>query len=215
MTDRVAIYGGSFDPVHLGHLWVAQHAVERLELDRVLFVPAATSPLKLHGPVASDLDRERMLRLALADTTDDRHLPTMFVDDRELRRGGISYSLDTVRELREELPAAELFLLVGSDAFASIRQWHRPTELLGLITPCVFRRGGDGEIDWEVLNGLVSPARMGEIRQAELRLPMIEISSGDIRSRVAQGREIRFLVPSAVREYIASHSLYQPIESPS
>lgn len=215
MTDRVAIYGGSFDPVHLGHLWVAQHALERLELDRVLFIPAATSPLKLHGPVAGDLDRERMLRLALAEAADGHHRPTMVVDDRELRRGGVSYTLDTVRQLRGELPAAELFLLVGSDAFASIRQWHRPTELLGLITPCVFRRGGDDEIDWRVLDGLVSPARIEEIRRAELRLPLIEISSGDIRSRVAQGREIRFLVPSAVRAYIGSRSLYQPIESPS
>lgn len=215
MRERVAIYGGSFDPVHLGHLWVAEFASEQLSLDRVLFIPAAISPLKLRGPTATDQQRAEMLRLALADSPAVGGGTRLLVDGRELRRGGVSYTLDTVRELLQELPAVELYLLVGSDAFASIRQWHRPADLLELVTPSVFRRGGDPMIDWRVLNGIVSPTRIEQVRGAELRLPQIEISSADIRRRVSEGRSIRFLVPDAVRAYIASQGLYQPRQSPS
>jgi nicotinate-nucleotide adenylyltransferase len=227
---RVAIYGGSFDPVHLGHLWVAQNCAEKLRLDQVIFMPAATSPLKPHGPVASNEDRLMMLRLALAGGSQAAltgssqpavagqptagGLPTLLVDDRELRRGGKSYTIDTVEEIRHQRPDDDLFLLVGSDAFAAIGQWHRPKELLTMITPVVFRRGGDPPIDWSVLENLVSTSRIKEIQAASVSIPMIEISSGDIRQRVAEGRSIRFLVSPSVAALIRANSLYQAVTSP-
>lgn len=213
MGERVAIYGGSFDPVHFGHLWAAQNALELCHLDRVIFVPAATSPLKPHGPVASNAQREMMLRLALAGVMDREGRPSMVIDNRELRRGGISYTVDTVEEIARERPDDELFLLIGSDAFAAIRQWHRPADLLATITPIIFRRGGEPEIDWDVLDGLISSHRAEQIRKLGIRLPLIEVSSRDIRERVAQGRGIRFLVPHAVHALIDAESLYQPTVS--
>jgi nicotinate-nucleotide adenylyltransferase len=218
---RVAIYGGSFDPVHIGHLWVAQHCAEKLRLDQVIFIPAATSPLKPNGPVASNDDRLMMLRLSLVGNQQAATLgnqqtgnATFVIDDRELRRGGKSFTIDTVEEFQRQRPDDTLFLLVGSDAFASIGQWHRPGDLLRSITPIVFRRGGDPPIDWSVLEGLVSAARIDEIRAASVSIPMIEVSSSDIRRRVASGRSIRFLVSPSVAAFIRNQSLYQAATSP-
>lgn len=220
---RVAIYGGSFDPVHLGHLWVAQNCAEKLRLDQVIFMPTATSPLKPHGPVASNDDRLMMLRLALSGSPSPALSgsppPTdggtsLLVDDRELRRGGKSFTIDTVEEIKRQRPDDELFLLVGSDAFAAIGQWRRPEELLTKITPVVFRRGGDPPIDWSVLDKLVPRARIQDIEAASVSLPMIEISSGEIRQRVADGRSIRFLVSQSVAAFIRANSLYQAVASP-
>lgn len=211
MAERIGIYGGSFDPVHLGHLWVAEHCREQLPLDRVIFVPAATSPLKPAGPVADDASRLMMLQRALNDGVVDGSLQ---VDDRELRRGGTSYTIDTVQELAGQHPDAQWYLLVGSDAFASIQRWHRPAELLQQITPAVFLRGGDAAIDWRVLDGLVTPRRAAEIRCCRVQVPMIEVSSSDIRRRVAQRRSIRFRVPAAVQALIDTHALYQAAASP-
>jgi nicotinate-nucleotide adenylyltransferase len=219
---RVAIYGGSFDPVHLGHLWVAQNCAEKLRLDQVVFMPAATSPLKPHGPVASNEDRLMMLRLALAagpqpglgGQTSASDGAALLVDDRELRRGGKSYTIDTVEEIKRQRPDDDLFLLVGSDAFAAIGKWHRPEELLTMITPVVFRRGGDPPIDWSVLENLVSTSRIKAIQAASVSIPMIEVSSGDIRQRVAERRSIRFLVSPSVAALIRANSLYQAATSP-
>lgn len=210
---RVAIYGGSFDPVHIGHLWVAQNCAEKLRLDQVIFVPAATSPLKPHGPVASNDDRLMMLRLALAGQQSGG-AATLMVDDRELRRGGKSFTIDTVEEIKHQRPDDELFLLVGSDAFAAIDRWHRPEDLLAAITPIVVRRGGDPPIDWSVLENLVPASRMQEIVAASVAIPMIEVSSGDIRQRVADGRSIRFLVSHSIAALIGANSLYQAATSP-
>jgi nicotinate-nucleotide adenylyltransferase len=206
---KVAIYGGSFDPVHFGHLWVAQHAGERLGLDEVIFVPAATSPLKPHGPVASDAQRLMMLKLAIGGSQPHDSGVRMTIDDCEIRRGGKSYTIDTVDQMRAARPDDQWFLLVGSDAFAAIRKWHRPEELLRSIIPVVFRRAGDPPIAWETLDGLVTPERAEIIRDHSLTLPMIEVSSADIRRRVAEGSSIRFLVPSPVAALIRGESLYQ------
>lgn len=220
---RVAIYGGSFDPVHIGHLWVAQHCAEKLRLDQVIFIPAATSPLKPNGPVASNDDRLMMLRLALVGNQQAATLgnqqagddnATFLIDDRELRRGGKSFTIDTVEELRRQRPDDTLFLLVGSDAFKAIAQWHRPGDLLQSITPIVFRRGGDPPINWNVLQGLIPAARIDEIKAASVSIPMIEVSSGEIRQRVASGRSIRFMVSPSVAAFIRNHSLYQAATSP-
>ena len=205
---KVAIYGGSFDPVHWGHLWVAQGCGEQLDLDQVLFIPAATSPLKPGGAVASNAQRVMMLQLAIGGAASTER-PQLVIDQREIDRGGTSYTFDTVAELQQERPDDEFLLLVGSDAFADIRRWHRSAELLMRVTPVVFRRGGDRPIDWSVLDGLVSAERAEQIQAAAVTLPMIELSSSDLRQRVASGRSIRFLVPNAVAAFIHAESLYR------
>lgn len=200
---RVAIFGGSFDPVHLGHLWMAELSREAMQLDEVLFVPTATSPLKPSGPVASNEQRVAMLRLALSGH------PQMRVDTREVDRGGTSYTIDTVRSLQQERPGDEFFLLVGTDAFNTLDQWKEPQSLLAAITPVVLRRGGDREVDWALAQRLAGTLRAAEIRAAAVRLPMIEVSSGELRARVREGRSIRYRVPRPVEAFIEVEKIYR------
>ncbi|MCO8125279.1 nicotinate (nicotinamide) nucleotide adenylyltransferase [Stieleria sp. TO1_6] len=200
---RIGIFGGSFDPVHLGHLWIGEAATEQLQLDRLLWVPSATQPLKPAGPTAGDQQRLEMLRLAIAGR--DGHQ----VDPREIQRSGVSYTLDTVTQLGDEYPAAELFLIIGSDSLESMPRWHQPKQLLSRVTLSVVQRGGQGEIDFQVLQGMVDRQRIDQFSAAVIQMPVIEISSRDIRSRVGQGRGIRYRVTRAVEAYIDAEGLYR------
>jgi nicotinate-nucleotide adenylyltransferase len=200
---RVAIYGGSFDPVHYGHLWMAELSREALGLDEVLFIPAATSPLKPHGPVASNEQRLAMLRLGLSGNA------SMKIDTREIDRGGTSYTIDTIWELKQERPQDEFFMLVGTDAFNSLDQWKSPQELLTLITPIVLSRGGDAEANWDLAESLVGAQRTEEIRRATVKIPVIEVSSGELRARVRDGRTIRYRLPHPVEAFIQAEGLYR------
>lgn len=247
---KIAILGGSFDPIHFGHLWTAQHAAEQLELDEVIFLPAATSPLKPGGARASAEQRWQMVRLAIqlaeaiplgpaapadgpsadkqlggrqlgdgqspavASPGAARHC-RLTIDDRELRRGGVSYTIDTVEQLQRERVASQWYLMIGSDAFAAIDRWHRAAELLQRITPLVYCRGAEQSIAWECLDGLVSPQRAAEIRAAAVQMPRIELSSSELRRRVAAGQNIRFQLPAAVADYIGDQRLYQAVAPPS
>lgn len=199
---KIGVIGGSFDPIHFGHLWIAEYALESLGLDQIRWIPTAQSPLKPAGPVASDVDRLEMLRLALSA------LENHVVDEREIRRGDVSYTVDTMAGLRAEFPEAELFLLVGSDSLATIRQWHQPQRLLELATFAVVQRGGEDAIDFSVLEGLVSPERLEQLRRHVISMPLIEVSSTDLRNRVREGRSIRFRTPRAVEAMILASKLY-------
>lgn len=203
---RVGIFGGSFDPIHLGHLWIAEAAKETLALTELRWVPAAQSPLKPSGAVASGPQRLAMLQLALAGWEGN------VIDERELRRGEVSYTVDTIRDLRQEFASAELFMILGSDSLASMRDWHRPEELLRLVIPAVVRRGGEPEPDFSVLDGLVEPQRIERFRQCVIPMPLIEISSTELRQRIAQGRSIRFRTPRAVEAYIQAERLYRELD---
>lgn len=202
---RVGVFGGSFDPVHIGHLWIAEAAIESLALNELRWIPAATSPLKPRGPVASDEDRLQMLRISVSGC--ENHV----VDDREIRRGDVSYTVDTIAELRKEFPEHDWFMVIGGDSLASIRKWHEPERLLNLAVPAVVRRGGEGELDFSVLEGLVDPARIELIRKHVISMPVIEISSRDLRSRASEGRSIRFKTPRAVEALIQSRMLYRKV----
>jgi nicotinate-nucleotide adenylyltransferase len=199
---RVGVFGGSFDPVHLGHLWIAEAAIEALDLSELRWMPAAQSPLKSSGPIASDSQRLIMLGLALSGA--EHHV----IDDRELRRGGVSYTVDTVIEMQQELKSAELFLIIGSDSLSTIRQWHRPTELLMRIIPAVVRRGGDPVPDYSLLSGLIDDDRLARTRDSTIEMPLIEISSSDLRQRMADRKSIRFRTPRAVEAFIHAERLY-------
>ncbi|WP_144057912.1 nicotinate (nicotinamide) nucleotide adenylyltransferase [Novipirellula maiorica] len=213
---RIGLFGGSFDPVHLGHLWIAEAARETLSLDQVRWIPTATSPLKPAGAVASSEDRLEMLQQALADN------PSYELDDREIRRGEVSYTVDTVAELMQEMPDAQFFMIIGSDSLATFPLWHQPQRLLELITPAVVQRGGEGAIDFSVLQDLVDRERIAAIASHVIAMPVIELSSSELRERVQQGRSIRYRTPSGVEAVIQRRGLYRhpasssysPIASP-
>ena len=190
---RIGLYGGSFDPVHLGHLLVAQAALEEMALDRIIFLPAARSPFKPDTSTAPGGIRMRMLRMALAGGT------RFDVDDLELRRGGVSYTVDTVREIAARHPGAELCWLIGADHVPSLPQWREAETLAGLVEFVVIPRPG------EPAAGLPAPFRLRPLRGWPLR-----VSSSEIRQRVAAGRPVRHLLPAGVAEMVVNEGLYLP-----
>jgi len=189
---KLGIYGGSFDPVHRGHLLVAQAAVEELGLDRIFFVPAAQSPFKLdsqHTPAAARL---QLLRLALAG-----HIQCE-VDDQEIHRGGVSYSIDTLRDYTRRFPDAELFYLIGADNVAKLNEWREPAELARLAEFVVVPRPGGETMQFPP-----------PFRGRTLTGFPLGVSSSQIRARVKAGLPIDLLVPAAVAEAIKNLSLYR------
>ena len=183
---RIGIYGGTFNPVHHGHLILARQALEEFKLDRLIFVPAAESPFKIQNHSAPAGDRLAMLRLAIAG--EDR----FSVDPLEIERGGISYSIDTVKMFCSRDPEAEFFFLVGEDNADRLTEWHRFEELKKLVCFVVLSRSEDFE--------------SSEYPVVQRR---IEISSTEIRNRVAKQESITYLVPESVKRYIEQHQLYQ------
>ncbi len=200
---RIGVLGGSYNPVHVGHLILAQDACELLELSKILLVPCAKPP---HKP-ASDLVQgaHRMAMLEGAIEGDWR----MEVSDLELRRGGVSYTVDTVRELKRLYPSAEIVLIIGADMLPDLHLWRGVDELFRLCRFAPFRRPG---VDVEKcrpnagrLGRAWAEALMSELREAHA----VGVSSSEIRRRVAEGLSIRYLVHPAVEMYIAEHRLYR------
>jgi len=189
--QRIGIFGGSFDPVHLGHLLVAQAALEELALEKLFFVPAAQSPFKPDGKPALAEERMRLLRLALAGKTNCE------VDDQEIHRGGVSYTVDTVREYARRFPQAKLFYLVGADNVASLPQWREAEALARLAEFAAIPRPGEPES--------VFPA---PFRGQTIKGFPFGVSSSQIRARLKAGLPIDQLVPPAVAEAIRNNRLY-------
>jgi nicotinate-nucleotide adenylyltransferase len=191
--NRVALFGGSFDPVHNGHLFVALAAMEELSLERIFFVPAAQSPFKPETKPAPPELRLRMLRLALAGQT------RYEVDAQEIRRGGTSYTLDTVRDYRRRFPKAELFYLIGADHIPQLHKWRAADELATTLEFVAIPRPGEGA---------PAPAPPPGFRVRTLRGFPLALSSSQIRERVRTGKTIDALVPAAVVETIRNSRLY-------
>ncbi len=182
---KIGIYGGTFDPIHNGHLILARQAREQLGLDQLIFVPAALSPFK-KAARASGEARLSMLRAAIEGQDG------FVADDCELKRPPPSYSIDTVLQIREREPKSELFWLVGADNASELNKWHRFEELKMLVQFVVLDRACSGE------------KQLYAVIQRN-----IDISATDIRKRVASGRSIRYLVPPAVEEIIRKNNLYR------
>ena len=190
---RLGILGGTFDPVHSGHVLLAQFVRESLQLDEVLFIPAADPPHKLeHLKRASAAQRWLMVQLALEDCGGSS--PSRI----ELDRPGKSFTVDTLRELSAMRPGDELYLLIGADNLDQFPTWHAPEEIVKLCTVVVGSRTGDSLAD--NLPGLA--------RIQRVHTPLFEISSTEIRRRVAEGKPIKCLVPERVEEYIYQEGLY-------
>lgn len=187
---RVGVFGGTFDPVHVGHLSIAQAALECVPLDRIVFVPARRSPLKDRGPLASEEDRLAMLRLATAEE------PRFDVSTVELDRPGISYTVDTLEALAG---TDALYLVMGADAAGEFERWHRPDRIRELATLLVASRPGTPS----------PPEREG---LTIFDAPCLDISSRELRARAARGRSLRYLVPDAAMRYLDAHGLYRPTE---
>lgn len=200
---RLGIFGGSFDPVHYGHLLLAETCREQCRLDQVWFMPAATPPHKQDHELTSAKQRTEMLRLAIGG------YEPFVVSEWEIERGGVSYTVDTLAALHEQQPDAELFFLMGADSLRDLPSWRSPERICQLATPIVVRRHGSSEPDMAVLEKMVSPQRLADIRAAQVEMPVIELSSTDLRARVRDGRGIRFRTPRAVEEYIANARLYR------
>lgn len=188
---KLGIYGGSFDPVHLGHLLVAQAAMDELGLDRLFFIPAAQSPFKPADQPAPGPARLRLLRLALAGRSNCE------VDDQEIRRGGISYTVDTLRSYADKFPGAKLFYLLGADNAAKLNEWREPAALAQLAEFVVVPRPGGA-------TAVFPPPFRGRV----LRGFPFGVSSSEIRARVKTGRPIDQLVPCAVAGAIREAGLY-------
>jgi nicotinate-nucleotide adenylyltransferase len=195
---HLGILGGAFNPPHLGHLWLAQEAHARLELDQVLLVPVGHAS---HRTLVGDPGAEQRLRMVeLAAEGDDR----LVASPIEIERPGTSYTVDTLTSLREIAPAAELTLILGADQARRLRSWQRPEDVLRLAQLAVAEREGATRDD--------VVAELGDLEGAEstigFSLPRIDVSSTLVRERVATGLPIRNLVPDTVAEHIAAENLY-------
>ena len=200
---RIGIYGGSFDPVHYGHLLLAETCREAGRLDQVWFVPTALAPHKQGSEPTLAQQRVDMLGLAIAG---HEHFE---ISEIEIDRGGVSYTVDTLRHLHEDDSTRELFLLIGADSLVDLPTWRAPDEICRLATPLVVARPGAAQPDFTPLAEFVSPDRAEAMRQSVIEMPQIEISSTNLRHRVATGQSIRYQTPRAVEKYIEANGLYR------
>ncbi|MFT4039905.1 MAG: nicotinate-nucleotide adenylyltransferase [Thermomicrobiales bacterium] len=197
---RIGVFGGTFDPVHKGHLHIANGMRDQLELERIVWVPAGRPPHKLGQIVSSDEDRLAMLELALRD------LPQDTISRIEVDRPGPSYTADTLQQLAAELAPAELVFLMGEDSLRDFPNWRDPDRILAHASLGVAQRPGI-DANLQVLTQAL-PALCGRVHLANI--PELPVSSSEIRARVARGESITHLTPEPVAQYIRDHGLYLP-----
>lgn len=189
MKEKIAIYGGSFDPVHLGHMAVAHAALEKENLHHVYFVPAKDQPFK-GVPTASAEDRMAMLFLAIQDCA------AFSLCDFELQKPGVSYSVETASYFKERFPGAELYFIMGEDSYFTLPKWHQAEKLLSMITPLVVTRSGEKR-------------RTIEAGARYIPMPPVDISSTEVRRCIEENLPLAGLVPEGVEDYIRTKGLYK------
>lgn len=204
-TVRLGLFGGTFDPPHVGHLLAASDAYEALHLDRVVFIPAASQPFKQGAVAASTSERLAMLRLLAGDD------PRFEVDPIEIDRGGLSYTVDTLDAYAARHPASERFLLIGEDLAAQIATWHQADRIAALAQVVVLARGLDADVssghaEPDASSGSRERPPMPVVRIATRR---VDVSSSEIRARVRAGLSVRGFVTEAVADYIRAAALYR------
>ncbi len=194
---RLGILGGTFDPPHVGHLLAASDAFELLALDRLLFVPAGRQPFKVGVVEATGEQRVEMLRAMICDD------PRFEVDPVEIRRPGLSYTVDTLSEIAVRFPDAELYLLIGEDLAEQLRSWREPERIAGLARVVVLTRVGDDPAP------SAADGALRELRLERLATRRVDVSSTEIRARTRAGRSVRGFVPDGVATYIETSRLYR------
>lgn len=207
---RLGILGGSFDPVHYGHLLLAESCREQARLDQVWFLPSAVPPHKQEQQLAPAAHRVEMLQLAIAGYA------AFSVCTFEVDRGGVNYTVDTLAHLGQEDPSRELFFLLGADALLELHGWKDSARICQLATLVVVGRAGDlhfGEgssvTDWSRLEGVLQRAQIDAIGRHQVWMPRVDLSSSEIRHRVGECKSIRYRTPRAVEKYIETHEIYR------
>lgn len=210
--DQILLFGGSFDPIHHGHLIVGRHVAEQLNVAQVVLIPGASPPHKGSRRLAPVADRLAMCRLA---TTGD---PQFAVSAWETEQEGPNYTIHTISHFREtrgpqpapsEAEGTGLYWLVGMDGLRELGSWHRASELVDACTVVTAARPGFSHPDWSALGGCFSARQIEKLEQHIIEGPRIDIAGTDIRARVRTGRSIRYLVPEPVRRYIVERGLYR------
>ncbi len=209
MSD-ILLFGGSFDPVHIGHLIISRFVAETLRVERIVLIPAAVPPHKPDRRLAPAADRLAMCRLAVAGD------PAFEVSEWELQQSGPNYTLNTVDHFRAGLSAdSRIFWLIGMDSLAELSSWYRVEALVERCVIVTAARCGFDDGALSRLAGRLSPPQIERLRQHILPTPRIDVSATDIRARVAAGHSIRHLVPEPVERYIAQRGLYQHADQSS
>lgn len=198
---RLGLYGGTFDPVHYGHLVLAEQCREQCDLDQVWLIPSHQSPHKTGATTSPGRARLEMLRLATAGA------PDFVVSDLEIRRGGVSFTVDTLQQLHDEDPSRELFFLIGADSLYDLPTWREPQRIAELATIVAVNRGDRPLPDAANLHATLGQSLAQRVKL--VTMPGIDLSGSNIRRRVHAGRSIRFLTPRAVEMYISQHGLYR------
>jgi len=200
---KAALFGGTFDPIHLGHTTVAQAACQQLGAEKIIFVPAKRSPLKKSGPVADDEHRLAMITLAIEDKG------IFEVSDYELRRPEPSYTLQTVKHFQEVLGQdVELHWLLGADSLAELLHWYGILELIDRCRLTTMYRAGYPKPDFGKYTALLGPDRVARLQSDIVETPLVDISSTEVRRRLAAGEDVSAMLHPAVAEYIKKHNLY-------
>jgi len=199
---RLGIFGGSFDPVHYGHLLLAECCREQLGLERVWFLPTGIAPHKQDQQATPGRHRAAMLELAIAGHE------AFAVHRYEVQREGVSYTVDSLEHFHAEDPSRELFLLVGADMLHDLPHWRAADRVCELAMVAAVHRPGNGEPDFDCLAPVASPERIALFRRHQVEMPAMGLSATDLRERVSAGRSIRYRTPRAVEKYIGTHRLY-------
>ena len=197
---RLGIFGGTFDPVHLGHLVLAEHVREACELDEVWFVPAPSPPHKDDNTISPAKQRAEMLEFAVSGC------PHLGVSRIEFEREGPSYTVDTLQQLTDEGADRELFLLIGADSLNDLGSWREPERIAELAHIVAVNRGREPLPGRDAMNASLGPAVAARVQHVDI--PPIDISATEIRQRARGGKSIRFLTPRAVEAYIRENGLY-------
>jgi nicotinate-nucleotide adenylyltransferase len=200
---KVGVFGGTFDPIHLGHLIIAEQCREQAKLDQVRFVPSARPPHKLDQEISAFDRRSDMIQLAIAGHRAFR------VDELEKGRPGPSFTADTLAELQQSDPDAELSLIIGSDCLPDLPTWHDPVRIVKQASLLVTARPGWDIWSPEQLRTAIKLPSEIPLHMQVISIPLIDIASRDLRRRVSEARSIRYFVPSAVAAYIADKGMYK------
>jgi nicotinate-nucleotide adenylyltransferase len=203
MPTLIGLYGGSFDPIHIGHLIIARAVAESLDLERVIFLPSARPPHKQPGKLAGADHRAQMVRLAIEGDS------IFELSDYDLTRSGPTYTVETIDHFATALgPQAHLHWIIGADSLIEIPTWKSADKLIDTCRIITAARPGSSDIDWSAITECVGEPRAHKLREGIVETPMIDVSSTQIRRRLGVGRSIRHLTPDLVHGYIYEHHLY-------
>ena len=201
-TKRILLYGGSFDPIHNGHIHIAREVYDRLDVDKVLFLPAGIPPHKMDREMTPPMQRYEMVKLAL------EFEPVFDVSDYEVTLDSPSFTLHTLRYFRSQFRSCHIFWLIGGDSFSQLAKWLKPEQIVDICTVITVKRPGY-ELDTEPLKAKLSSEQIDKLLAHVIDIPLTDESSTEVRRRIAAGEPIDNMVPKSVAEYIEQKQLYR------